>query len=95
MFCFQCEQTENQTGCKTKGVCGKTPEVAGLQDLLIQRTIGMIIVFHSLLLIRFIAVSYLHYLPFCRTLVMNRPSVKYIFKGKYKIIGSAFCLIFD
>lgn len=41
MFCFQCEQTENQTGCKTKGVCGKTPEVAGLQDLLIQRTIGI------------------------------------------------------
>jgi hydroxylamine reductase len=40
MFCFQCEQTENHTGCKTKGVCGKTPEVAALQDLLIQRTIG-------------------------------------------------------
>jgi hydroxylamine reductase len=34
MFCFQCEQTENKTGCKTVGVCGKTPETAGLQDLL-------------------------------------------------------------
>jgi len=35
MFCFQCEQTEHGTGCTTIGVCGKTPEVAALQDLLI------------------------------------------------------------
>eukprot|EP01137_Pigoraptor_chileana_P027323 Opistho-2@9772 len=36
MFCFQCEQTRNGTGCTTieGGVCGKTPEVAALQDLL-------------------------------------------------------------
>lgn len=36
MFCFQCEQTNNGKGCSTVGVCGKTPEVAYLQDLLIQ-----------------------------------------------------------
>ncbi|KAF6254265.1 hybrid-cluster protein [Scenedesmus sp. NREL 46B-D3] len=35
MFCFQCEQTQDNKGCTTVGVCGKTPEVAGLQDLLI------------------------------------------------------------
>lgn len=34
MFCFQCEQTQSHTGCTTVGVCGKTPECAGLQDLL-------------------------------------------------------------
>ncbi|KIZ01848.1 hydroxylamine reductase [Monoraphidium neglectum] len=33
MFCFQCEQTQDGTGCTTTGVCGKTPLVAGLQDL--------------------------------------------------------------
>ena len=35
MFCFQCEQTAGGKGCTKVGVCGKTPEVAGLQDLLI------------------------------------------------------------
>lgn len=35
MFCFQCEQTAKGKGCDVKGVCGKTPEVATLQDLLI------------------------------------------------------------
>ena len=38
MFCFQCEQTQNGTGCTTVGVCGKTPSVAALQDLLIYQT---------------------------------------------------------
>lgn len=32
MFCFQCEQTAKGTGCTTCGVCGKTAEVANLQD---------------------------------------------------------------
>lgn len=32
MFCFQCEQTEDTTGCTKVGVCGKTPEVAAMQD---------------------------------------------------------------
>jgi len=35
MFCWQCEQTARGQGCSTFGVCGKTPEVANLQDLLI------------------------------------------------------------
>lgn len=35
MFCYQCEQTANEKGCTQIGVCGKKPEVAALQDLLI------------------------------------------------------------
>ena len=35
MFCYQCEQTANGKGCTKLGVCGKTPEIANLQDLLI------------------------------------------------------------
>ena len=35
MFCFQCEQTARGTGCTGKqGVCGKSAEVAGLEDQL-------------------------------------------------------------
>ncbi|ESO02768.1 hypothetical protein HELRODRAFT_192148 [Helobdella robusta] len=34
MFCFQCEQTKLRKGCTTVGVCGKTAEVAEMQDLL-------------------------------------------------------------
>jgi hydroxylamine reductase len=41
MFCFQCEQTEKGTGCTTIGVCGKTPEVSGLQDLLVESCKGI------------------------------------------------------
>ncbi|KUK42020.1 MAG: Hydroxylamine reductase [Thermovirga lienii] len=35
MFCYQCEQTAQGTGCTAFGVCGKDPEVAALQDLLV------------------------------------------------------------
>ncbi|XES78710.1 MAG: hydroxylamine reductase [Candidatus Bathyarchaeia archaeon] len=35
MFCWQCEQTAQGKGCSTFGVCGKSPDVACLQDLLI------------------------------------------------------------
>ncbi len=35
MFCYQCEQTAKGQGCTVRGVCGKTPEVADLQDLLV------------------------------------------------------------
>eukprot|EP01134_Creolimax_fragrantissima_P005595 CFRG5595T1 len=35
MFCFQCGQTNKGVGCTTVGVCGKSPNVAALQDLLI------------------------------------------------------------
>jgi len=34
MFCNQCEQTAKGVGCTVRGVCGKAPEVAALQDLL-------------------------------------------------------------
>ena len=35
MFCYQCEQTAKGTGCTAGGVCGKDPETAALQDLLV------------------------------------------------------------
>ncbi len=41
MFCFQCEQTAKGTGCEVRGVCGKTPVVAGDQDKLIGACIGL------------------------------------------------------
>ena len=41
MFCFQCEQTVGGKGCTKLGVCGKTPEIAGLQDLLIYQLKGI------------------------------------------------------
>ena len=43
MFCYQCEQTSKGKGCDVKGVCGKTPEVALLQDLLIHAVKGIAI----------------------------------------------------
>ncbi len=41
MFCYQCEQTVGGKGCTKVGVCGKTPEIAGLQDLLIYQAKGI------------------------------------------------------
>lgn len=41
MFCYQCEQTANGKGCTRLGVCGKTPEIANLQDLLIYQIKGI------------------------------------------------------
>ena len=41
MFCYQCEQTANQKGCTKMGVCGKTSEIANLQDLLIFQIKGI------------------------------------------------------
>ncbi len=41
MFCYQCEQTSHGTACTDIGVCGKTDEVAALQDLLIHATKGI------------------------------------------------------
>ena len=35
MFCYQCQETAKGTGCTIKGVCGKTEDVANLQDLLL------------------------------------------------------------
>ncbi|MEH0021829.1 MAG: hydroxylamine reductase [Desulfobacter sp.] len=41
MFCYQCEQTMGGKGCTRIGVCGKTPEVAALQDLLVYTLKGL------------------------------------------------------
>ena len=41
MFCYQCEQTAKGTGCTVQGVCGKKPEVAALQDLLLFTLMGL------------------------------------------------------
>ena len=41
MFCFQCEQTVKGEGCTKLGVCGKKPEVAALQDLLLYTVKGI------------------------------------------------------
>ncbi len=41
MFCYQCEQTVGGKGCTKLGVCGKTPEIANLQDLLIYQLKGI------------------------------------------------------
>ncbi len=41
MFCCQCEQTAKGEGCTRIGVCGKEPEVATLQDLLIYALKGL------------------------------------------------------
>lgn len=41
MFCYQCEQTAGGKGCTKIGVCGKTPEISALQDLLIYQAKGI------------------------------------------------------
>ena len=41
MFCYQCSQTAKGTGCTVRGVCGKEPTVARLQDNLIFALKGM------------------------------------------------------
>ncbi|MDS1030841.1 hydroxylamine reductase [Bacillota bacterium LX-D] len=41
MFCYQCEQTAGGKGCTVTGVCGKDPQVAALQDLLLYNLQGI------------------------------------------------------
>ena len=41
MFCYQCEQTAKGQGCTKVGVCGKQPDVAALQDLLLYALKGL------------------------------------------------------
>ncbi len=48
MFCYQCEQTAKGTGCTAFGVCGKDPETAALQDLLVGATQGLSQYAHAL-----------------------------------------------
>jgi len=44
MFCYQCEQTAKGTGCDKSGVCGKQPDVAAMQDLIVYALKGLSIV---------------------------------------------------
>ena len=46
MFCYQCEQTAKGTGCTAFGVCGKDPDTAALQDLLIYAAKGIAMYAH-------------------------------------------------
>lgn len=41
MFCYQCQETANCSGCTVSGVCGKKPDTANMQDLLIYVTKGI------------------------------------------------------
>ena len=41
MFCYQCQETAGCTGCTISGVCGKKPDVAAMQDLLVYVTKGI------------------------------------------------------
>ena len=41
MFCFQCQETAGNKGCTLQGICGKKPETAQLQDLLVWTTKGL------------------------------------------------------
>jgi len=41
MFCYQCEQSAKGTGCAVQGVCGKDPETAAMQDLLLWQAKGI------------------------------------------------------
>ena len=41
MFCYQCQETAGCTGCTISGVCGKKPDVAAMQDLLVYVTKGL------------------------------------------------------
>ncbi|MGB4659668.1 MAG: hydroxylamine reductase [Mobilitalea sp.] len=41
MFCYQCQETAGCTGCTQAGVCGKSPQLANMQDLLIYVTKGL------------------------------------------------------
>ena len=48
MFCFQCQETAKGTGCTIKGVCGKQPETARWQDLLLSVVRGVGTIQHEL-----------------------------------------------
>lgn len=48
MFCFQCQETAKCQGCTIAGVCGKKPEVALMQDLLVYATKGLAAVAYEL-----------------------------------------------
>lgn len=51
MFCFQCQEASKGTGCEIKGVCGKTPELSALQDLLMYQLKGISVYTNALRLL--------------------------------------------
>ena len=52
MFCYQCEQTAKGTGCDVFGVCGKDPQTAALQDLLLDVAKGISMYAHRAAVLR-------------------------------------------
>ena len=48
MFCYQCQETAGCRGCTVAGVCGKGPDVAAMQDLLVYVTKGLSAAAHAL-----------------------------------------------
>ncbi|MBP6528378.1 MAG: hydroxylamine reductase, partial [Prevotella sp.] len=44
MFCYQCQETANGTGCVLKGVCGKQPQTSEYMDLLLAVVRGVAVV---------------------------------------------------
>ena len=54
MFCYQCQEAAKGSGCEVKGVCGKTPEVSALQDLLVYQVKGLSVLTNAL---RFIEIE--------------------------------------
>ena len=73
MFCYQCQEASKGTGCEIKGVCGKTDEIASLQDLLIFVTKG---------------VSYLAHLASNSGINLSREN-KYVFDSLFITITNA------
>lgn len=51
MFCYQCQEAAKGSGCEVKGVCGKTPEVSALQDLLVYQVKGLSVFTNALRLL--------------------------------------------
>ena len=41
MFCYQCQETAGCAGCTRMGVCGKNPQVAAMQDMLVYVSKGI------------------------------------------------------
>ena len=62
MFCYQCQETAGCKGCTVSGVCGKKPDVAAMQDLLVYVTKGLSAVI-VLLALLYLGVKNIHLGP--------------------------------
>ena len=80
MFCYQCQETAGCRGCTVAGVCGKKPEVAAMQDLLVYVLLKHLDHYHlsnrkNLMLLRHRKVSYHRTLiHLCGILLLTRRS---------------------